>query len=225
MARYVPKPVAVKELVAAAFAAQRILGGLNKNEQEWSEDEQRMVNLTTNKSLVLKHVDGNHIITQADYELAETAKDAILLANTLRILKGGKPATGFQDSMYKLLELETTTVSSAGLAVYIPNMYNQLKRNEEKQEKIAELSVTSEYLGKIGDKVTFSLSVMSSRFLQQYNCFSVTGTDEKGNLIQFLTAKEECTKSGKYSGKVKRVEESQYHNGAKVTNFNFVKQI
>jgi hypothetical protein len=225
MARYVPKPVAVKELLAAAFFAQRTLGGMNKNSEVWDETAQTLTKVVTNKDLILQCLEGKTLPTQADYDLADTAKDAILLSNTLRLLKGGNTATGFQASMYTLLEKDMDTVSSAGLVAYVPNTYDQLKAREIKQETVAELAITSDYLGKVGDKVTFVLTVMEKRYLQQFNCFSVTGTDANSNIVSFLTAKEDCTVSGKYSGKIKTAQESKYHNGARVTGLNFVKKL
>jgi hypothetical protein len=225
MARYVPQPVAVKELLAAAFYAQRTLGGLNKNNEVWDETAQSLTKVTTNKEVILRVLKGELLAEVQDYEAAETAKDALLLSNTLRLLKGGALATGFQSSMYTLLEKDMDTVSAAGLVAYAPNMYEMLQKREVKQETIAELAITSEYLGKVGEKVTFVLTVMEKRYLQQFNCFSVTGTDANGNLINFLTAKEDCTVSAKYSGKIKKIEESKWHSGARVTNLNFVKKL
>lgn len=225
MARYVPQPVAVKELLAAAFFAQRTLGGMNKNSEVWDETAQTLTKVTTSKDLIMQVLEGKLLPTQADYELAETAKDAIILDNTLRLLKGGAPKTGFQLSMLQLLEKDMDTVSAAGLVAYVPNTYEQIKKREVKQETIAELAITSEYLGKPGDKVTFTLTVMESRYLQQFNCYSVTGYDENRNLVSFLTAKAECTESAKYSGKIKKTEESQYHGNARVTSLNFVKAL
>jgi hypothetical protein len=225
MARYVPQSVAVKELLAAAFYAQRTLGGMNKNSEVWDETAQTLTKVTTNKDIILRVVKGELLAEAQDYELAETAKDALLLSNTLRLLKGGNSATGFQASMYALLEKDMDTVSAAGLVAYVPNAYDSLKAREIKQETVAELSITSDYLGKVGEKVTFVLTVMEKRYLQQFNCFSVTGTDANGNLINFLTAKEDCTVSGKYSGKIKSAQESKWHNMARVTNLNFVKKL
>ena len=225
MARYVPKPVAVKELLAAAFAAQRINGEMVKNEEVWDESAQTLTKVVTNKDIILKCIEGKIVPSTTDYELGDAAKDALLLSNTLRLLKGLAPATGFQLSVLQLLEQDMGTMSNAGLVAYVPKMYEQLKAREIKQETVAELSVTSEYLGKVGDKVTFVLTVMEKRFLQQFNCFSVTGTDANNNLVNFLTAKEDCTVSGKYSGKIKSAQESKYHNMARVTNLNFVKKL
>jgi hypothetical protein len=44
-------------------------------------------------------------------------------------------------------------------------------------------------------------------------------------MVSFLTAHQSLAQSGRISGKVKRVEQSPYHNGAKVTQLNFVKAI
>jgi hypothetical protein len=44
-------------------------------------------------------------------------------------------------------------------------------------------------------------------------------------MVNFLTAHKDLAVSGRISGKIKRTEESRFHNGAKVTQLNFVKAI
>jgi hypothetical protein len=84
---------------------------------------------------------------------------------------------------------------------------------------------TSQYLGRVGEKVQLDFVLIDSRYLQQYNCYSVTGHDGRSNMVNFLTAHQNLAASGRISGKIKRTEASQYHNGARVTQLNFVKRI
>jgi hypothetical protein len=44
-------------------------------------------------------------------------------------------------------------------------------------------------------------------------------------MVSFLTAHQNLAVSGRIQGKVKRTEVSQYHNGAKTTQLNFVKRV
>jgi hypothetical protein len=114
-------------------------------------------------------------------------------------------------------------MSDAGLMAFLPSMAEQITQRQAREQEVAELAQVSQYLGRIGDKVVVNLTVMNSRYLQQFNCWSVNAKDDKGNLISYLTAKEDCTRSARYSGKIKRTEISKYHNGAQVTTLNFVK--
>jgi hypothetical protein len=77
----------------------------------------------------------------------------------------------------------------------------------------------------VGEKIQLDFVLIDSRYLQQYNCHSVTGHDDNGNMVSFLTAHQSLAQSGRIAGKVKRIEQSPYHSGAKVTQLNFVKAI
>ena len=131
----------------------------------------------------------------------------------------------FVHSLSEALSKDKLTQRDCGLVAFVPQTYASMLDRQEKQETTLMMSSTSKYLGKIGEKIQLDFTMMDSRYLQQYNCYSVNGHDEKGNLVNFLTAHQHLCKSGRISGKVKRTEESRFHNGAKVTQLNFVKAI
>lgn len=224
MARGKSVSVSVKELAALAFAAQRYNGALLKDTTRWNEATQTLENVVPNKTLIRDTVKGDTklVVTDQDRVLAEAAITAITQDRSMQILKGRK-VSDFVLSLVALLEKETDTDASAGIVAFLPQMHEQLKQRQEREEKVQEFAYTSEYLGKVGDKVTVELTVLTTKYLQQYNCYSVTGHDAQGNMVNFLTGKQDCTVSGRYTGKIKRIEQSPYQNNAKVTQLNFVK--
>ena len=224
MARNKPVSVSVKELAALAFAAQRVNGTLLRDSTRWNESTQTLENVTPNKTLIRDTVKGDIklVVTDQDRVSAQEAIDAITQDCTMQILKGRRVGD-FMQSMAALLEKETDTDASAGIMAFLPQMHEQLKQRQEREEKVQGIAYTSEYLGKVGDKVIVEITVLTTRFLQQYNCYSVTGHDAHGNMVNFLTGKQDCTVNGRYQGKIKRTEQSQYQNNAKVTQLNFVK--
>jgi hypothetical protein len=108
---------------------------------------------------------------------------------------------------------------------FLPQVYARSQERAVKQEVMAEIGPGSQYLGKVGDKVTINFEFIEQRYLQQFNCFAVFGTDGAGNCVKFLTAHKELAKSAQLQGKIKRLEEDQYRGGAKVTTLNYVKEI
>ena len=142
----------------------------------------------------------------------------------MRILKN-QTVNDFQNSIANLLVGEQSTMSDAGLMAFLPSMAGSIRTKQQREEEIAGLSQISKYLGAVGDKISFSLTVMTSRWSDQFNCWLVNGKDDKGNLVSYFTSKQDCTQNGVYTAKVKRTEQSRYHNGAKVTTVNFVKPV
>ncbi len=222
MARYTPVKIATLDLAALAFAAFR-----SNNEQVYKDtsffdkEKDTLVSVIPNKVLMRE---GNLTVTDQDRADAAAAIDLITQDRTMRILKN-QTVGDFQNSIANLLVGAQSTMSDAGLMAFLPSMAGSVRAKHQREEEIAGLSQISEYLGNIGDKIKFSLTVMTSRWSDQFNCWLVNGKDDKGNLISYFTSKQDCTQNGIYNAKVKRTEQSRYHNGAKVTTVNFVKPV
>lgn len=220
MARYTPVKVSTQELAALAFAAARVNNGkVYKEERFYDKDSDSLITVTPNKILMR---DNSLPVTDAD---RAEAVDAINLLNQdcmMRVLKKLKIAD-FQNTLNNLVSQEQATMKDAGLMAFLPSMAEQIRQRQTREEEMAGLAVTSQYLGKEGEKIKFTITVMTSRWMQQFNCWSVNGKDSDGNLVSYFTSNESCTRSGSYTAKIKRIEESRYHNGAKVTTVNFVK--
>ena len=222
--------IATRDLVALAFAAQRQNGTLYKDDSYYDKDHDAVVQVTPNKVLMRDSFaiePGSNpelIATEQDYEQADAAISAIQGDVIIRRLSDRR-VSGFVHSLSEALSKDKLTQRDCGLVAFVPQTYASMLDRQEKQETTLMMSSTSKYLGKIGEKIQLDFTMMDSRYLQQYNCYSVNGHDEKGNLVNFLTAHQHLCKSGRISGKVKRTEESRFHNGAKVTQLNFVKAI
>lgn len=220
MARFTPVKVSTLELAALSFAAfRKNQSNVYKDSSFFDKATDSLVTVVPNKQLMRE---GNIEVTEQDRTDAQTAMDALSQDRVMRILKG-LAVPDFQNTLTNLLTQAECTMSDAGLMAFLPSMAGQLVQRQAREQEVAELAQSSQYLGRVGDKITVALTVMNSRFLQQFNCWSVNAKDDNGNLVSYLTAKEDCTRSARYSGKIKRTETSKYHNGAQVTTLNFVK--
>lgn len=226
MPKFQPVKIATAELAALAFAAQRANGTLHKDVRAFNKETEELITVVPNKTLMRETVRGAEnglTVTEEDRTNAQDAVLALQQDNMLTLLRGRQVNT-FVQSLIDALSKEESTEQDCGLIAFLPNIYNQLKARQQKDESVNELSYTSKALGNVGTKITVDVTVIQSRYLSAYNCWSVFGHDGKGNCVGFLTGKESCTVSGKYTGKIKRVGNDQYHSNAVVTSLNFVKK-
>lgn len=222
MVRKSESKMAAQDLAALAFAAYRKQNNqVFKDSSFYDKVQDAVVTVTPNKVLMRS---GELAVTDQDRADAAEAIEVLTQDRTMRILKN-LSLPEFQNTLTNLVVQTECTFSDAGLMAFLPTMMQQIRSRQTRDEELTVLSQTSEYLGNVGDKVTVGLTVISSRWSQQFNCWSVTAKDATGNLVSYFTSKEDCTKSGTFTAKIKRTEPSSYHNGAKVTSLNFVKPI
>jgi hypothetical protein len=228
-ARLAPATVATRELAALAFAAQRVNGTLHKHSEVFDADSGTVIKVVPNKVLMhnsfVPDAKGPQItVTQDDRDLAIAAVDAIQSDCTMRLLQG-RQLSDFIVSLNTLLQQETASQRDCGLMAFLPNVYARMLEDHANKETTAVLSITSQYLGQISDKVTVDFTFVDKRYLQQYNCWSVFGHDADNNCVSFLTQHESLAKSCRIQGKIKRLEENRFRGGAKTTTLNYVKEI
>ena len=222
MTKTAPVKISTADLAALAYAAFRSNKDKVHNESSVFDRElDSLVAVTPNKSLMRE---GKLVVTDADRANAQDAINFVQQDVVVRMLKGTR-VQEFHANLNKLIAQENCTLQDAGLMAYLPTVVEQIKTRQVREQEIAELSYTSQYLGRVGDKVTVNMTVISTRFITQFGFWAVDGKDDNGNLVSFLSGKEECTVSGCYSGKIKKTEPSSYHNGACVTSLNFVKKL
>lgn len=219
-----------RELVALAFAAQRMNGGLHRDNRYFDPEKDAFVEVVPNKTLMFNSFafePGSNpelVPTDEDRTQADAAISAIQ-GDVLVKKLSDRRVSDFLVNLSEAISQPTCTQRDCGLVAFVPKTYAGMLERQEKDEAKIGLASTSQYLGRVGEKIQLDFALIDSKYLQQYNCYSVTGHDGNGNMVSFLTAHQGLAQSGRISGKVKRTEISQYHNGAKVTQLNFVKAI
>lgn len=224
MAKREIKTIAVRDLAALAFMAQRMNGTLHRDNRVFDAESQDWREVTPNKEIMRANFELNTRPTEQDYEQADTAIAAVQGDAVLRVLKGQR-LNDFVHSLVELTKQATATPRDCGLMAFLPKTFVSQTERENKTLEVAGLAGTSEYLGRVGEKITVDFVLIDKRFLQQYNCWSVFGHDGNNNCVGFLTQHENLARSGRIQGKVKRVQQDQYRGGAKVTGLNYVKAI
>lgn len=219
-------PVAVKDLCVAAFTAYRINNGVVKNPEIRDLKTNTITKCVTNKQIIAQVIEGVIQPSKEDRELADTAVSTLLTYNTLCILKGETTTkSDFKESILNLIQKDVDNIYSAGVIAFLPDVYYKHVAYEQKRMEIADIGCLSDYIGAVGQTVVLELTVLNSKWLPSYNIWSVIARNDNGNLISYLTSKEDCTTSGVYSGKIKNHEISRYHNNSRVTSLNYVKRV
>ena len=219
-----------RKLVALAFAAQRVNGAMFDNNLFFDTEKDAVVEVIPNKTLMFNSFaiePGSNpelVPTDEDFAQADAAISAIQGDVLIKKL-ADRRVSDFIFSLSKAIGQPACTQRDCGLVAFVPKTYTGMLERQAKDEAKFSLAATSEYLGRVGEKIQLDFTLIDSRYLQQYNCYSATGHDNNGNMVNFLTAHQSLAKSGRIAGKVNRTEVSQYHNGAKVTQLNFVKAI
>ena len=219
-----------RELVALAFAAQRMNGGLHRDNRYFDPEKDAFVEVVPNKTLMFNSFafepGSNPELVPTDEDRAQADAAITAIQGDVLIKKlADRRVSDFQFNLSEAISQPTCTQRDCGLVAFVPKTYAGMLERQEKDEAKIGLASTSEYLGRVGEKIQLDFALIDSKYLQQYNCYSVTGHDGNGNMVSFLTAHQGLAQSGRIAGKIKRIEVSHYHNGAKVTQLNFVKAI
>ena len=182
--------------------------------------------LVNNKSLIIEMFDDKGVLCAATdrVEEAEEMIGFITQKITLNMIKGAK-VPDFTKAVNEALQNEESDQSKIGLLLYVPNIYKGMKEREKVENEISEFKYTSQPIGKVGDKISFNLTVLAAKPVQfdAGPCWAVFGKDENGNLVSFFTGHKHLTESKKISAKVKSFGKDQYHANAMVSRLNYVK--
>lgn len=222
--RPAPKQFSALDVVAAACAAFRINGNavLNTVLPEQVSELNPVACVGNKQMMYACLVDGKELdITEADYAHAEEVIASINSKITIAMLTG-KRAGDFDKSMYDAVNRGCTS-RDFGLLAYAPKSWVQTKKYDETREQIAEVGITSKALGVVGDKVVLTVTVLTTRYLQDLGCYSVFGHDGHGNLVNFLTQHASLTTSQDITAKIRKLGNDPYHNNSFVNGLNFVK--
>lgn len=183
-------------------------------------------NIPGNKELVIDHLlnnvkfdgaDATDLVSEA--ENLKTALNQQIVMNTLT----NRPTNEFLLNVNNAIIGDSVSMRDIGLIVWAPKLLNDIQKAENTRSDLLNLSFSSQHLGKIKDRVELTFTLVSQRYLQNYDLFIHTGHDEKGNLVNFFNKSK--IESGRISARIKQLKKDNYINGADVTVLNYVKVI
>jgi hypothetical protein len=179
-----------------------------------------------NKELVLECLlrnskfegfDSVDLIAQA--QNLKTALEQQIVMNTLT----NRRSSEFLLNVTNAIAGDTISMRDIGLIVWAPKLLSDLTKSEATRNDLVHLSFSSQYLGKVKDRVELDFTLVTQRYLQNYDLFIHTGHDEKGNLVNFFNKSK--IESGRITARIKQLKKDDYINGADVTVLNYVKVV
>jgi len=129
-----------------------------------------------------------------------------------------------------LLSIGNETVEKFGVAVLasLPNSFRVLQKRQGLDDFFDEHRKSSEFVGKIGERLRFPAYIKDVKFIAKYNIHLVTCLTKENNIVKFFFNREPDIQGiieGKdvvLTGKVKTHDISKFSN-CKETVFNYVK--
>jgi len=129
-----------------------------------------------------------------------------------------------------LQSISNETVEKFGVAVLasLPNSFRVLEKRQGLDNFFDEHRKTSEFVGKIGERLRFPAHIKDVKFIAKYNIHLVTCLTNENNIVKFFFNREPDIQNlieGKdvtLTGKVKTHDVSKFSN-CKETVFNYVK--
>jgi hypothetical protein len=180
----------------------------------------------SNRALVDNYLNGRqpHLnVTDKDFEQADEIVVYLQQTSMVQMLMRGS-ADSFLESVTKALAQETVEHRELGLLVWAPKLNATYLEKDQAKSISARYEFSSNWIGKIGEKIEVNFNLIESRFIKNNECWAVYGHDDHGNLI-FYWAKssEKVVRNGRIQGKVKAHNSDERRGRARVTNLNYVK--
>jgi hypothetical protein len=211
----------IEKIVALAFAAYRLNNQcIHTTDNYFDEEAAQLIKVTPNKKLM-----ADTILAPTDEDLSEAklAIDMILKEQVLRILRNHQ--SSFFSNMAVILSQEKATKKDFGALAWVPVLLKKIQEQNQLQEKILHIEPKQEYLGTVGAKVTFDLTVLSTRHIKNLGCWIVEGHDGLGHCVNFFTKNKSFLTDGRYSGKIKKTEINKFFYNFYFTTCSHVKRI
>ena len=134
----------------------------------------------------------------------------------------------FETNVLKNISGETVEKFGVAVLASLPNSFRVLEKRQGLDNFFDKYRKTSEFVGKIGERLRFPCFIKDVKFIAKYNIHLVTCLTKENNIVKFFFNREPDIQGiieGKdviLTGKVKTHDISKFSN-CKETVFNYVK--
>lgn len=134
----------------------------------------------------------------------------------------------FEQSVLNAIGSPTTDTFGVAVIASLPNSFRVLQKRQGLDEFFEQNRKTSNFVGKIGERLKFAVDVKDVKFIAKFNIHLVTCINGDGNIVKFFFNREPDIQGileGKkvmLTGKVKTHDISKFSQ-CKETVFNYVK--
>jgi len=216
-----------RQVLELAIEVDKQQGFIKSGFGYFDHESQKRVN--DNKTCILNMIQGEE-------PMIEISKDTIAQAdrvvdefkNELIAKKLMGTINDFEQSVLNSVGNETTDGFGVAVIASLPNSFRVLQKRQGLDQFFDEHRDTSEFVGKIGERVRFPAHIKDVKFIAKYNIHLVTCINQDGNIVKFFFNREPDIAGileGKdviMTGKVKTHDVSKFSQ-CKETVLNYVK--
>ena len=182
-----------------------------------------------NKTAILNMLEGATelmSISKSSVEQADKIVDEFKQELIAKKLSGN--INDFESNVLQSIGNETVEKFGVAVLASLPNSFRVLEKRQGLDNFFDEHRKTSEFVGKIGERLRFPAHIKDVKFIAKYNIHLVTCLTNENNIVKFFFNREPDIQTlieGKdvtLTGKVKTHDVSKFSN-CKETVFNYVK--
>lgn len=177
------------DVLAAAIAVDNDQGFIKSGHGYYDYNKERMVH--DNKSVVYQVLTGelNDIVVTDDH-VTKANETLEYFSNVIVEKKMLGDATGFEDTVGKLLSSNTVDMYGVAVLSSLPNSLRVQYKRDALDDFYAAHRHVSEYIGKIKDRIKLSITVIDVKYISKYNIHLVTSVTKDKNIVRFFWNKD-----------------------------------
>lgn len=210
----------ILDIVTAALVAYRH----NENQIVRVQMDDRL----PNRQLIAECSASNHSNmrspTSEDRKTAEAMIDYLQQVGMVQTLIGRDD--NFLNQVNSLITQGQVTTKEFGILAWVPKLTETYQQRDAVKEITARFGRGSQYIGRIGDKITIDFTLIEDHYIRTLECYTVFGRDQFNNFVTFWAKdKSKIVKQGTIRARVKDHKRDAYHGDVPVTQLHYVKNL
>lgn len=192
-------------------------------------DHTTQTQTSDNKTAIIRILEGvDPEITATDSDLALVEKIKTSFKEELIAKKLMNKIVAFEESVLGVISAENVDAFGISILASLPNSFRVQQKRQDLENWFDSHRATSEFVGKISDRLRFDVEVKDVKFIAKFGIHLVTCINDDGNIVKFFFSREPDIsgliegKRMKLTGKVKTHDVSKFSQ-CKETVLNYVK--
>lgn len=178
----------------------------------------------SNRQLITDYVQGNGGPFVVKDIHSDKAKDIVQYLEQTVIMQSLKGTPDrFLAQINSTLANKNTNIKEFGIIAWAPHLVDQYQQKDAAREVSSRYEITSNYIGRIGEKISIDFTLIDKRYIKQMDCFVVYGVSENNLVFYWAKNLDKICEVGRIQGRVKEHKKDEYRNDARVTVLNYVK--
>jgi hypothetical protein len=181
----------VKQVLELAVYVDDAQGFVKSGFGYYDSEKEKMV--YDNKTTIFNYMTGAE-----GFEMPEITEDVAERAREIRehfrtdlvAKKLMGTLNNFEDSVMKAVGNETTDGFGTSIIASLPNSCRVAEKRQSLEDWFDSMRDKSEFIGKIGERMRFSVLVKDVKFIVKYGIHLVTCVNQDDNIVKFFFSKE-----------------------------------